>query len=215
MDISKEKLTRIRNPLKKEAKLQQIITIGTKLFIRDGDQMSMRELAQEVGLVVSGLYRYIQNKRELWFACNNQEFAKFSDDFAQIEAQHNGEDTIILMKFGEYFLKLPQDNYPLFKFMFLSTSPSSAKEKGPFELQHVGTGFTNLNDVVTRLVKTGQTTEKNALYLALSTWGFVLGPSIITSPLFTHFFEGFPVEKFDPDEYRAFVLQLIQKIYRT
>ncbi|MHA1744366.1 MAG: TetR/AcrR family transcriptional regulator, partial [Promethearchaeota archaeon] len=83
MNTSKEKLTRIRNPLKKEAKFQQIITIGTQLFIRDGDQMSMHELAQEVGLVVSGLYRYIQTKRELWFACSNQEFAKFSDDYVQ------------------------------------------------------------------------------------------------------------------------------------
>ncbi len=97
----------------------------------------------------------------------------------------------------------------------MMTPPPSKKGKGPFELQHYGAGFTNLYEVITRLVKTGNYSETNSLYLALSTWGFVLGPSIITSPLFTHFFEGFPVEKFDPDEYRAFVLQLIQKIYRA
>ncbi len=215
MDPSKGKLTRSRNPLKKEAKLHQIITVGTKLFIRDGDHMSMRELAQEVGLVVSGLYRYFQNKRELWFACNNHEFAKFSNDYAKIESDHSGEDALILMKYGAYFLELAHKDFPLFKFMFLSTPPPSKKGKGPFELQHYGAGFTNLYEVITRLVKTGNYSETNSLYLALSTWGFVLGPSIITSPLFTHFFEGFPVEKFDPDEYRAFVLQLIQKIYRA
>ena len=212
MKNNKEKRTRIRNPLKKEEKLQKIIETGKELFIRDGDHMSMRELAREMDLVVSGLYRYIQNKRELWFACNNQEFEKFSEDFDKIEEKSRGNDIILLRKFGEYFLNLAKNNYPLFKFMFLSTPPLSTKDRGPFELQCKRAGFTNLNKIITRIVKTGHIKEKNAMLLSLAIWGFVLGPSIISSPMFSYFFDGFPDENFNPDEYRDYVLDLIGKM---
>ena len=212
MNEKKEKRTRIRNPLKKEEKLQEIIDNGKKLFLRDGDHMSMRELAREMDLAVSGLYRYIQNKRELWFACNNQEFEKFSKDYDKIEEQHKGNDIILLRKMGEYFLNLAKDNFPLFKFMFLSTPPSSNKDKGPFELECYRAGFTNLNKLITKIVKTGQTKEKNSMLLSLAIWGFVLGPSIISSPMFSYFFDDYPDEIFDPDEYRNYILDLIAKM---
>ncbi len=207
-----EKRTRVRNPLKKEEKLQKIIDNGKKLFIRDGDHMSMRELAREMDLAVSGLYRYVLNKRELWFACINQEFENFSNDYDKIEEQHSGNDILLLRKFGVYFMDLAKNNYPLFKFMFLSTPPLSNKEKGPFELNNYKAGFTNLNSLVTKLVKTKQTKQKKTLLLSLAIWGFVLGPSIITSPMLSYLFEDVQDETFDPDEYHGFVLDLIYKM---
>ena len=84
MSKIKEKRTRNRDPLKKQEKLQQIIDGGTKLFVKDGNKMSMRELARQMDIAVSGLYRYVQNKRELWFACiiNEFETVQFSEKLA-------------------------------------------------------------------------------------------------------------------------------------
>ncbi len=214
MSKNKEKRTRIRNPLKKEEQLQKIIRNGKELFIKDGDKMSMRELAREMDLAVSGLYRYVQSKRELWFACNNEEFEKFSKDLDEIENQHKGNDIILLRKIGVYFLNLAKNNFPLFKFMFLSTPPSSNKDKGPFELQCYRAGFTNLNKVITKLVRSGEINEKNPLLLSLVIWGFVLGPAIISSPMYSYFFDDFPDEIFNPDEYRDYVLFLINKLLK-
>lgn len=47
--------------------------------------MSMRELARQLDLAVSGLYRYVQNKRELWFACIDKDFENLSKEMDEIE----------------------------------------------------------------------------------------------------------------------------------
>ena len=214
MSKIKEKRTRNRNPLKKQKQLQKIIAIGTKLFVKDGNKMSMRELARQMDIAVSGLYRYVQNKRELWFACITTEFEKFSKDLDEIEKQHKGSDISLLRKMGKYFLDFASKDFPLFTFMFLPTPPSSNKKKGPYELQWSRAGFTNLTKVITRAVRSGEIKEKDPIFLSLAIWGFVLGPSIITSPLYYHFFEDFSEKDFNPTEFHEYILSLMKEILK-
>ncbi|GAH36360.1 unnamed protein product [marine sediment metagenome] len=214
MSKIKEKRTRIRNPLKKEEQLQKIITIGRELFLKDGNKMSMRELARQMDIAVSGLYRYIQNKRELWFACTNKEFEKFSKDLDEIEQQHKGNDVMLLRKIGVYFFNLASNNFPLFNFMFLPTPPSSNKNKGPFELKCERAGFTNLIEITTRAVSSGEIKKKNPLLLSLAIWGFVLGPAIISSPIYSYFFDNFSEKIFNPNEYHEYILSLMREILK-
>jgi len=210
----KEKRTRIRNPLKKQEQLQKIITIGRELFLKDGNKMSMRELARQMDIAVSGLYRYVQNKRELWFACINKEFEKFSKDLDEIEHRHKGNDIILLRKVGKFFFDLASNNFPLFSFMFLPTPPSSNKDKGPFELQCERAGFTNLTKIITRAVRSGKIKEKDPILLSLAIWGFVLGPAIISSPMYSYFFDDFSEKIFNPNEYHDYILSLIKNILK-
>ena len=214
MSKKKEKRTRIRNPLKKEERLQKIITIGRELFLKDGNKMSMRELARQMDIAVSGLYRYVQNKRELWFACTNKEFEKFSKDLDEIELQHKGNDVMLLRKVGIYFFDLASNNFPLFSFMFLPTPPSSNKNKGPFELKCERAGFTNLIKITTRAVSSGEIKKKNPLLLSLAIWGFVLGPSIISSPMYSYFFDNFSEKIFNPNEYHEYILNLMKEVLK-
>ncbi len=214
MSKIKEKRTRIRNPLKKEEQLQKIITIGRELFLKDGNEMSMRKLARRMNVAVSGLYRYVQNKRELWFACTNKEFEKFSKDLDEIEHRHKGNDVMLLRKVGEYFFDLSSKNFPLFSFMFLPTPPPSNKDKGPFELKCERAGFTNLIKITTRAVSSGEIKKKNPLLLSLAIWGFVLGPAIISSPMYSYFFDNFSEKIFDPNEYHEYILDLMKDILK-
>ena len=115
--MEKKKRTRNRSIVKKEIQLRKIIEKGRELYLKDGSHMSMRELARQLELAVSGLYRYVQNKRELWFACIDKDFENLSKDLDEIESKHKGNDLELLQKIGEYFLQLSQDNFPLFKFI--------------------------------------------------------------------------------------------------
>jgi len=209
----KKKRTRNRSILKKEIQLRKIIEKGRELYLKDGSNMSMRELARQLDLAVSGLYRYVQNKRELWFACIDKDFENLSKELDEIESIHKGNDLELLQKIGEYFLQLSQDNFPLFKFMFLTEPPSSNKEKGPFELQCSKFGFSNLINIITRAMESGEISKTNPLLLSLTIWGFVLGPAIISSPMFAYFFEDVPTDVFNIDDYHSYVLSSLKRVY--
>lgn len=211
--LEKKKRTRNRSIVKKEIQLRKIIEKGRELYLKDGSQMSMRELARQLELVVSGLYRYVQNKRELWFACIDKDFKNLSKELDEIESEHKGNDLDLLQKIGTYFLQLSQDNFPLFKFMFLTEPPSSNKEKGPFELQCSKFGFSNLINIISRAIKSGEISKTNPLLLSLTIWGFVLGPAIISSPMFAYFFEDVPTDVFNIDVYHSYVLSSLKRVY--
>ena len=211
--LEKKKRTRNRSILKKEIYLRKIIEKGRELYLKDGSRMSMRELSRQLDLAVSGLYRYVQNKRELWFACIDKDFANLSKETDEIESNHKGNDLDLLQKIGTYFLQLSQDNFPLFKFMFLTEPPLSNKEKGPFELQCSKFGFSNLINVISRAMKSGEISKTNPLLLSLTIWGFVLGPAIISSPMFAYFFEDVPTDVFNIDVYHSYVLSSLKRVY--
>ncbi len=208
-----EKNSRNRSPDKKEEQLQKIIRKGLVLFIKNGSNMSMRELAKQLDVVVSGLYKYVNNKRELWFACKNKVFGQLSEEWNILEKEHTGNDLELIGKIGESFLGFSVKDYPLFKFMFLQDPPKSNRNKpGPFELEYNRSGFTNLFEVVSRATKSRELKTSNPMYFSLALWGFVLGPAIITSPMHAHFFEGLQSEVFEIKEFHHFIYQLLKKI---
>ena len=55
-----------------EAKFSKIGDFALDLFLKDGENMSMRDLAKKMDIAVGGLYRYVQDKRDLFFHCQNQ-----------------------------------------------------------------------------------------------------------------------------------------------
>ena len=150
----------------------------------------------------------------MWFACIIREFEKFSKDIDEIEHRHKGNDVLLLRKIGKYFFDLATKNFPLFSFMFLPTPPSSKKRKGPYELQRSKAGFTNLSKVVTRAIRSGEIKEKDPMLLSLAIWGFVLGPAIISSSMYSHFFEDFSEKGFNPNEYHEYILSLMKDILK-
>ena len=213
MTTKKNKAIRNRSPAKKEVQLQKIIQKGLSLFIEEGESMSMRKLAQQMDIVVSGIYRYVNNKRELWFACKNKVFDKLADKWNALEEEHKGNDLELIGKIGESFLNLSTSNFPLFRFMFLQNPPKSKSGKpGPYELEQNQSGFNNLFNVVSRATESEILSITNPLYFSLALWGFVFGPAIITSPIHIHLMEGFQSDSFNVKEYHRFILHLIRKI---
>ncbi|MHA1186311.1 MAG: TetR/AcrR family transcriptional regulator [Candidatus Heimdallarchaeota archaeon] len=198
---------------KKEKQLQKIIQKGLALFIKDGSNMSMRNLAKQLDIVVSGLYKYVNNKRELWFACTNKVFAQLSEEWSIMEKEHTGTDLELIGNIGASFLEISIKDFPLFKFMFLQEPPRSNRNKpGPFELENKRAGFTNLFEVVSRATESRELKTSNPMYFSLALWGFVLGPAIITSPMHSHFFDRSQSEAFELKEFHLFIYQLIQQL---
>ena len=214
LTTKKNKAIRNRSPAKKEVQLQKIIQNGLALFIEEGESMSMRKLAQQMNIAVSGIYKYVNNKRELWFACKNKVFDQLADKWNALEEEHKGNDLELIRKIGESFLNMSTSNFPLFRFMFLQNPPKSNSEKpGPYELEKNQSGFNNLFKVVSRAFESEALSTTNPVYFSLALWGFVFGPAVITSPIHNHFFEGLQSDSFNVKEYHRFILHLIQKIF--
>ncbi len=213
--MSEKKSSRNRSLEKKKERMEKIVDKGTELFLKDGQNMSLRNLARELNITVSGLYKYVDNKRELWFACQNRAFDQLAKEWDKMEGEHKGNNLELVGKFGKAFLELSLRNFPLFKFMFLHDPPKANSEKpGPNELKCNRGGFTNLFKTVSQAVNSGELNTPNSMYFSLALWGFVLGPAIITSPIQAGFFEGLESEEFNKMEFHKYVYSLILKMFK-
>ncbi|MHA2031014.1 MAG: hypothetical protein ACW99Q_16670, partial [Candidatus Kariarchaeaceae archaeon] len=69
-----------RKGAEREKQLDLIIEKGRAMFSTE-PELSMSKLANRVNLgSASSLYRYVNNKRELWFAIIINDFCNFSDE---------------------------------------------------------------------------------------------------------------------------------------
>lgn len=189
--------TKYKKGREREKQLDLIIEHARTMFAID-TSMSMQELAKKVGLRgASSLYRYIDSKRELWFAVIIKDFDDFTTMMQSIIDDPDNVSYIqILRQMCESYLRLAREEFSRFKVMFLmgppEPTPKTESEKGLFEKSHQQKGFEIFMRVVQKGQKTGEITNReHPFMLAGLIWSILLGTATAVSPLYNYLGEGF------------------------
>ncbi|MCE7734622.1 MAG: TetR/AcrR family transcriptional regulator [Candidatus Heimdallarchaeota archaeon] len=176
----------------REEQLLKIIDQGRKMFTSE-PLMSMNELAKRVGLSgASSLYRYIVNKRELWFAIMLHDFDLFIRDLQKIiDDPKMVSYKEILLEMCRHYLKLSRDDFPRFKIMLLIEPPhpipKSMADRGPFEKDHEPQGFTIYMNILEKAQNAGEIrTDVHPFALTGIVWSMLLGAAASVSPLYDY-----------------------------
>ncbi len=194
-----------------QKKFDNIREVAIELFLRDGENMSMRELAKRLNIAVSGMYRYIHDKRDLFFLCQNYLFEKLTEDFERIAMDNFDDLYTTLYKIGDHLLDIAEFNFSLFKFLFMLEPPPSNKEKGPEEIKCQRLAIDGLKGLLIMGIKQSKINLNidEVDMFAKILWGIILGPGIIISPMYDYFFESEELEW--KKKYRKNVLELALK----
>ena len=216
MSIKKSKIH--KNPWnrseKSMQKLLRIINEAKILFYEHGAAFKMRELARRLGVGISYLYRYVENKRELWFAVIYQEFLDLTRKFQDIKESQKGTGLELLECSINEFINFSQEEFPRFNLMFLMMPPTSNKSKGPFEEWQDPQFSLLLFSIFDQALSDLKISLKNHYILAYSIWSMILGFATQNSPIYDYFKEvnPFPMEK---QVFKEFVLKLISTIIQS
>lgn len=192
MSLEKSPKSKVaKNPwLRTEAsmkKLQRILDVAKQVFYEKGPNWSMRELANRLDVGVSYLYRYVQNKRELWFAVIAQEYDNLADQFETLVENHQGKSMKLLQSFVKLYLKFAHEEFPRFYLMFLMLPPESEKKQGPFEY-HQNPRFSLIfNKVFITVLEEENLSLGNPELIGVKLWGQVLGVATLNSPIYDYF----------------------------
>jgi len=171
--------------LSRQEKFDKILDEGRVLFAKDGLGMSMRELAVKAGFGgVSSLYRYISNKRELWFAVVNRDVDEFNSQLEQVMLDPSlvtNQD--ILKAMVSFFLKFSREEFDQFRVSFLMEPPGSDKPGGEYEKQHNPKIYQNFLVIIQRGAQANEFSDPNVILMVGIIWSMMLGAAISLSPL--------------------------------
>lgn len=90
---------------------EKIKRVALRLLERSGAKgVSMRKVAQTIGVTPMALYHHFKNREALLEAVVSEEFAQLEREFAQTELQGRGEDRLvqILLVYVNYALARPR-----------------------------------------------------------------------------------------------------------
>jgi len=179
--ILKTKKQRNRSIEDKKQQMDQIIQVGKELFTNN-TRFSMRELARLTGMgehSASSLYRYIPNKRELWFAIVNQDFDDFDEGILDLIKEHQGTTVELIHAIGTYFIDFSLSDLQRFERMYMNRAPLSDKPPGEFETKsNITQKFSFTKVVAEALAEQGL--DEDPSLLALTLWSSVLGASVLS-----------------------------------
>jgi len=102
----------------------RLISVAERLFVERGrDEVSMRQLAQELGVSVMTPYRYFKDKDDILAATRASGFDRFAD--ALETAYASVEDPVQRSRMvGEAYLKFAFENPAAYRLMFDLTQPN-------------------------------------------------------------------------------------------
>jgi len=186
-----------------------IVNTGRKLFYKKGFDLTMRDLANELGTRPSSLYRHVENKRELWFAIINQDFELFNDKISKIAQSHTGTSQDLLRKIGHFFFEFARQDFNRFRLMFLFEPPQSEKSSGPFEEACNLQSLKQMKFLVEQIIKEANLSVGNSDYLAYALISIVLGAVTINSPINSYLLVD---QKMMGTQFDKFVIQLVDSL---
>lgn len=196
------------------SKLMRIIDHAREIFYNKENAWSMRELARNLGVTVSYLYRYVTNKRELWFAVITLEFREFSNKVKEVILDTelvNRSDSLPekqLVNAIAYFFEFLEKNPNRFHFMFLMKPPNAKVNNGPFE-KHQNPEFMQiLYKLLHEILLENQIDPDSKPLLGLHVWSHILGIATLRSPIYAYFREIDP----NRNQYQNLITHILQDL---
>ena len=165
---------------------EHILEAAEQLLIRTGDveAVSIRAVADAVGVTPPSIYMHFEHKNDLIFAVCEKHFQEF-DEIIEAAGAVSDDPVESLMLRGRAYIHFGLDNPEQYRILFM-TKPALTPER----FQDVGmlqrmTAFEHLVDAVQRCVEAGAF-RGDALELSLLLWAYAHGMTslLITKPDF-------------------------------
>lgn len=166
---------------------EEILAAGTRLLLETGDEeaVSIRAIAQAVGVTPPSIYLHFADKTELIYAICEELFRRLDDEMAAAAA---GVDDPIeeLRRRGRAYVRFGLENAEAYRVLFMHREDEIPETVDPKELGDSAT-FMHLVEVVQRCLDAGRLRPADPMQLAVGLWVLVHG---ITSLLIS--LPGFP-----------------------
>ena len=168
---------RIADPAR-TAEVENTIVEAARDVLAEGglQQLSMRHLADRVGVSATALYHYFENKDELVSRVVSRAFRRFGEyleDAAQTQPKGSIERVLAL---GEGYLRFAMENEAYFRVLF------SIQRDDPLRLEDLpeGGGFDLLRQAVVDAIEAGAIRDIEPDLMALYLWSVAHGVMTIT-----------------------------------
>lgn len=214
-------LTKAINPIKKYLKnktFKRILEAGKGIILEKGQTgLNMRALGKKLKIEPGNIYRYVDNKRDLWIAIKYSFYDDFLVQFNNIIENHNGNYLELFLEFGKLYLEFASENFFRFEMVFLSNPPEASK-MGKIEEEMDPYAITkNLFELIKQAIEAKELKESDALKTYYTMLGLLVGAAknedsikkhmIITEPL------NVKAEIKSIKDFREFVIDNLSDIY--
>ena len=179
--IEKDNSVNIKDPKpKKPAKKRSyhhgelrgtVIATGMKLLEeREADDLGLREIAREIGVSATALYRHFPNKDALLSAIAMQGMEMLGQQQVNLAAEAGGgEDGLVAM--GQTYVRFAVENPALFRLCFRTASSINVLDA---DISEVGTAMGGLREGIAALMPDDMA-EEDRKSAALRAWSLVHG----------------------------------------
>jgi AcrR family transcriptional regulator len=154
---------------------EEILQAAEELLIETGDaeSVSIRAVAERVGITPPSIYLHFTDKEELIFAVCEKHFSELHR--VMTEASAGGLDPLdSLRRMGRAYVSFGVNNPEQYRIIFMGRTPHSVDE-GHTERLLNNSGFSHLVDVVQSCLDSGQFAPGNPLMIAIDLWVTVHG----------------------------------------
>jgi AcrR family transcriptional regulator len=166
---------------------EEILAAATRLLLETGDEeaVSIRAIAQAVGVTPPSIYLHFADKTELIYAVCEELFRKLDDEMAAASA---GVDDPLeaLRRRGRAYVRFGLENAEAYRVLFMHHKDEIPQTVDPKELGD-SAAFMHLVEAVQRCLDQGVLRPANPMQLAVGLWVLVHG---LTSLLIS--LPGFP-----------------------
>ena len=162
---------------------EEILQAAERLLIETGDQeaVSIRAVAEAVGVTSPSIYLHFADKNELVFAVCERGFARF--DALQEEAAARSDDPLeSLLLRGRAYIKFGLENPEQYRVLFM-TRPSRTPDSWTPDTIAGISAFGHLVEAVQRCMDSGALRPGDPVVFAIGCWSSAHG---ITSLLLSH-----------------------------
>lgn len=195
------KQTRARSKEAKDAKLEKIIKIGRELFIHQSeDGFSTSQLAREVGMKQASLYKYIESKRELWFAIVIHDLNLLVGELNSIAESHTGTQIDLLIKMAEFYFNVAIENDAIIRLSYRTDAPNSNKI-GLYEKKYNPTAYYQIfQNVINRGIEQEEIFADNPTFFMFYLFSILHGATLLIGE------RGFKGTGIDPRKFKPYVM---------
>ena len=166
---------------------EEILAAGTRLLLETGDEeaVSIRAIAQAVGVTPPSIYLHFADKTELIWAVCEEHFRKLDEELERAAAGSDDPLESLALR-GRAYVRFGLNNAEGYRILFMSRGDLEPKEEFLGE-DTTASAFVNLVGAVERCMEAGAIRRDDPTSVAFGLWALVHG---VTSLLIS--LPGFP-----------------------